>query len=165
MRAKANKAVAHIQTRDAAADWSMNGKTVLFTGASRGMGRFAAIELAQLGAEILVVGHNEARGAAAVEAIRGVGGSAAFLRADIGDAAVVCALANAVLARNGSIDVLIHSAGGLLPASAHPRGRRPGLRAELSRRVPAHVPPREAPPRQRASAGDRGGVGGAQAVE
>jgi retinol dehydrogenase 12 len=121
MRAKANKAVAHIQTRDAAADWSMNGKTALFTGASRGMGRFAAIELARLGAEILVVGHNEARGAAAVEAIRGVGGSAAFLRADMGDAAEVCALANAVLARTGSIDVLIHSAGGLLPASARTR--------------------------------------------
>jgi NAD(P)-dependent dehydrogenase (short-subunit alcohol dehydrogenase family) len=35
----------------------MRGKTVLFTGASRGMGRLAAIKLAQLGAEILVVGH------------------------------------------------------------------------------------------------------------
>jgi len=33
------------------------------------MGRFAAIELARLGAEILVVGHNEARGNAAVEAM------------------------------------------------------------------------------------------------
>jgi NAD(P)-dependent dehydrogenase (short-subunit alcohol dehydrogenase family) len=32
----------------------MKGKTVLFTGASRGMGRSAAIELARRGAEILV---------------------------------------------------------------------------------------------------------------
>jgi NAD(P)-dependent dehydrogenase (short-subunit alcohol dehydrogenase family) len=30
---------------DRAAGWSIRGKTVLFTGASRGMGRFAAIEL------------------------------------------------------------------------------------------------------------------------
>jgi NAD(P)-dependent dehydrogenase (short-subunit alcohol dehydrogenase family) len=62
----------------------MNGKTVLFTGASRGMGRFAALELARLGAEILVVGHNKARGDAAAEAIRSTGGSAEFLRADMG---------------------------------------------------------------------------------
>jgi retinol dehydrogenase 14 len=121
MRDEADQAVAHIQSRDAAADWSMSGKTVLFTGASRGMGCFAAIKLARLGAEILVVGHDQTRGAAAVEAIRSTGGSAQFLRADMGDAAEVCALASVLLARNGSIDVLIHSAGGLLPAGARTR--------------------------------------------
>jgi len=121
MRAEENKAVARIRTQDAATDWSMKGKTVLFTGTSRGMGRFAAIELAGLGAEVLVVGHNEARGAAAVEAIRGTGGSARFLCADMGDAAEVCALPAAVLARSGPIDVLIHCASGLLPrAPARP---------------------------------------------
>jgi len=99
----------------------MTGKTVLFTGASRGMGRFAAIELARLGAEILIVGHNEARGDAAAGAIRGAGGSAQFLRADMGDAAQVCALAEAVLARSGRIDVLIHSAGGVAPSGERTR--------------------------------------------
>jgi NAD(P)-dependent dehydrogenase (short-subunit alcohol dehydrogenase family) len=81
------------------------------------MGRFAAIELARRGAQILIAGHNAARGAAAVDAIRSISGSAAFLHADMGDAEEVCALAEAVRARGGSIDVLIHSAGGL-PASA-----------------------------------------------
>jgi NAD(P)-dependent dehydrogenase (short-subunit alcohol dehydrogenase family) len=101
----------------------MQGKTVLFTGASRGMGRLAAIELARRGAEILVVGHNEARGAVAVEAMRGTGGSAEFLRAEteMGDAEDVCALAQVVLARGGAIDVLIHSAGGLPPSAARTR--------------------------------------------
>ena len=121
MKANENKAVDLIRTQEAAGDWSMNGKTVLFTGASRGMGRFAAIELARLGAEVLVVGHNQARGVAAVEAICGTGGSAQFLRADMGEAADVCALAAAVLARGGPVDVLIHSAGGLLPAGARTR--------------------------------------------
>jgi len=121
MRAEEDKAAGLIRIRDAAEGWSMKGKTVLFTGASRGMGRFAAIELARLGAEVLVVGHNQARGAAAVEAIRGTGGSAQFLRADMGEAADVCALAAAVLARGGPVDVLIHSAGGLLPAGARTR--------------------------------------------
>ena len=105
----------------AIADWTMNGKTVLFTGASRGMGRFAAIELARLGARILVVGHNQARGAAAAQAIRATGGSAEFLPADMGDAAQVCELAAAVLARGGPVHVLIHSAGGLLPVGARTR--------------------------------------------
>ena len=99
----------------------MKGKTVLFTGASRGMGRFAALELATLGAEVLVVGHHQERGEAAAEAIRRAGGSAQFLRADMGDAGQVCALAAAVLARSGPVDVLIHSAGGLLPAGARTR--------------------------------------------
>jgi NAD(P)-dependent dehydrogenase (short-subunit alcohol dehydrogenase family) len=121
MRAEENKAVAHIRTQVGAADWNMTGKTVLFTGASRGMGRLAAIELARLGAQILLVGHNEARGAAAAEAIRGTGGSAEFLRADTADAAEVCALAAAVLARSGPIHVLIHGAGGLLPADTRTR--------------------------------------------
>jgi NAD(P)-dependent dehydrogenase (short-subunit alcohol dehydrogenase family) len=85
------------------------------------MGRFAAIELARRGAEILVVGHHEARGAAAVEAIRGTGGSAEFLGADLGDAEEVCALAETVLARHGKIDVLIHSAGGMPPSGARTR--------------------------------------------
>jgi NAD(P)-dependent dehydrogenase (short-subunit alcohol dehydrogenase family) len=99
----------------------MTGKTVLFTGASRGMGRFAALELASLGAEVLVVGHHQARGEAAAQAIRSAGGSAQFLRADMGDAGQVCALATTVLARSGPVDVLIHSAGGLLPAGARTR--------------------------------------------
>lgn len=118
MRTEETRAITHIRTQDGASDTSMKGKTVLFTGASRGMGRFAAIEFARRGAEILVVGHNDARGAAAVDVIRGTGGSAEFLRADMGDAEDVCALAKAVLARGGSIDVLIHSAGGLPPSAA-----------------------------------------------
>jgi NAD(P)-dependent dehydrogenase (short-subunit alcohol dehydrogenase family) len=101
-----------------AADWSMKGKTVLFTGASRGMGRYAAMELGRRGAKILVFGHSEARGVAAVKAIRGNGGSAEFLRADMGNADEVTALAGAVQTQAGSVDVLIHSAGGLQPSAA-----------------------------------------------
>jgi NAD(P)-dependent dehydrogenase (short-subunit alcohol dehydrogenase family) len=106
---------------DGAVNWSMTGKTVLFTGASRGMGRIAALELARLGAKILVVGHHEARGAAAVDTIRAAGASAEFLRADMGDTAEVGELGAAVLARGDPVHVLIHSAGGLAPAGARTR--------------------------------------------
>jgi NAD(P)-dependent dehydrogenase (short-subunit alcohol dehydrogenase family) len=106
------------RAQDLAADWGMKGKTVVFTGASRGMGRFAALELARLQAEVLVVGHNDSRGTAAVEAIRRAGGSAKFLPADMGGAADLCGLAAAVLAQGGPVDVLIHSAGGMPPPDA-----------------------------------------------
>jgi hypothetical protein len=52
MRAEANKEAAHVRAGDAAVDCRMEGKTVLFTGASRGMWRLAAMELARLGAQI-----------------------------------------------------------------------------------------------------------------
>ena len=139
MRAEQDKAAASIRTQDAATDWSMKGKTVLFTGASRGMGRFAALELARLGAEILIVGHNQARGVAAVEAIRGTGGSAQFLHADMADAAEVCALAADVLARSGPVHVLIHSAGGL---PALPRLHRPAAHRRRGRGMGHAVPAR-----------------------
>jgi NAD(P)-dependent dehydrogenase (short-subunit alcohol dehydrogenase family) len=68
-----------------------------------------------------IVERKAARGADVVEAIRASGGSAEFLRADMGDASEVCALAQALLARCERIDVLIHSAGGLAPAGARTR--------------------------------------------
>jgi hypothetical protein len=59
-------------------------------------GSFAVPELARRGAHILAVGHNSERGTAAVEAIRGIGGSAELLCGDTGDAADVHAAAVAV---------------------------------------------------------------------
>ena len=102
-------------------DSSMKGKRVVFTGASRGMGNFAARELANRGAEVLVIGHNEARGRAAVDAIQAAGGNAEFLRADMGDAQEVSALGQAIRERSERIDVLIHSAGGLAAAGGRTR--------------------------------------------
>jgi retinol dehydrogenase 14 len=102
-------------------DSTMKGKTVVFTGGSRGMGRFAAIELARRKATILVVGRNETGGADVSRGYPRHRGSAEFLRADMGDASEVCALARALLVRCESIDVLIHSAGGLAPAGARTR--------------------------------------------
>ncbi len=121
MNAEETTRTSRAPARNVRPDWTIRGKRVLFTGASRGMGHFAALELAKLGAEVLVVGHNDARGTAAVEAIRGAGGSAEFLPADMGDADDVCALAAAVLGRGEPVHVLIHSAGGMPPSDARTR--------------------------------------------
>ena len=61
MRTEEIKAMTHIRTQDGASASPMKGKTVLFTGGSCGMGRYASLELARCGVEILVVGHNDAR--------------------------------------------------------------------------------------------------------
>src|SRR5216683_3006534 len=145
MRIEEPKAIAHIRRQDVTTDQTMKGKTVLFTGASRGMGRLVAIELARRGAEVLVVGHNQARGAAAVDAIRATGSSAQFLCADMGDAEEVCVLAEAVLARAWGDRCADPQRGRYASVGrAHTRRCRLRLRPELPRRPPAHATPRGA---------------------
>jgi NAD(P)-dependent dehydrogenase (short-subunit alcohol dehydrogenase family) len=93
----------------------LNGKAVLVTGASRGLGRALAEEFAARGARLALV----ARGAADLEkvvaAIRAKGGTAHALPGDIGDKTAVHGLAGAAAALLGPIDVLVHNASTLGP--------------------------------------------------
>jgi len=86
---------------------NLEGQRALVTGATSGIGRAVAVELAREGAEVLVHGRDAARGAETVDAITGSGGKARFVAADLGDAADVERLANEV----GDIDILINNAG------------------------------------------------------
>ncbi len=56
---------------------AMHGKTVLITGATNGIGLEAAVELARLGAKVVMVGRDPARTAAAVAEVQRRSGSAA----------------------------------------------------------------------------------------
>src|SRR6266550_7192909 len=67
----------------------------LVTGATSGIGRAVAMELARAGAEVLVHGRDAARGAETVEAITAGGGKGRFVAADLGDATDVQRLAGA----------------------------------------------------------------------
>ena len=88
------------------------GRTALVTGASRGIGRAVALELASSGATVVV---NYASSAAAAEAvvaeIAAADGQAYALQADVSQEEQVDGLVTAVLERSGSIDVLINNAG------------------------------------------------------
>src|ERR1700719_2050708 len=86
---------------------NLEGQRALVTGATSGIGRAIALQLARDGAEVVVHGRDAARGADAVEEITAAGGNASFVAADLGDAADVQWLASEV----GEIDILINNAG------------------------------------------------------
>jgi NAD(P)-dependent dehydrogenase (short-subunit alcohol dehydrogenase family) len=85
----------------------LEGSTALVTGATAGIGRAIAQQLAALGAEVVVHGRSAERGAETVREIEKAGGRARFVAADISDADEVRRLA----AEAGSVDILVNNAG------------------------------------------------------
>ncbi len=86
---------------------NLEGQRALVTGATSGIGRAVALQLAREGAEVLVHGRDAARGAETVAEITAAGGKASFVAADLTDAADVQWLASEV----GKADILINNAG------------------------------------------------------
>jgi NAD(P)-dependent dehydrogenase (short-subunit alcohol dehydrogenase family) len=87
------------------------GRTALITGATDGVGRVVARELAKQGWRVLVHGRDRPRGEALVREIEQVGGSATFLAADLASLAEVRRLADEVKKQTDRLDLLINNAG------------------------------------------------------
>ncbi|WP_438306920.1 SDR family NAD(P)-dependent oxidoreductase (plasmid) [Streptomyces sp. HUAS TT11] len=85
----------------------MSGRTALVTGATAGIGRAVAVRLAQEGADVIVHGRDAERGTEVVAEIEAAGGSARFLKADLGSTEDVLRLAEEA----GEVDVLVNNAG------------------------------------------------------
>jgi NAD(P)-dependent dehydrogenase (short-subunit alcohol dehydrogenase family) len=95
------------------------GRTALVTGATSGIGKATAIELARRGARVLAAGRDKERGDAVVAGIRSNGQQAEFLTGDLRDASSAQDLARRSLeVAEGHIDILVNNAGwGILGAT------------------------------------------------
>jgi retinol dehydrogenase-12 len=93
---------------------------VLLTGATRGIGRAAAIEIAREGVEVALVGREPERVAAVAREARATGGGADVHEhvADLTSMAQVRALAEEVKGRYERVDVLANNAGALFASRA-----------------------------------------------
>lgn len=94
--------------------FDLSGRTVLVTGASRGLGRGMSLALAQAGARVVAASRNAETLEALRADIEGAGGVCIVRPTDVTDSEDVNALIAAAIAEAGRVDVLINNAGGLL---------------------------------------------------
>jgi 3-oxoacyl-[acyl-carrier protein] reductase len=91
---------------------TLNGKTALVTGGSRGIGRAISIALANAGAHVAVNYHKQKDAAdTVVREIETAGGRAIAIGADVSDAASVSAMFESVTRQLGDVAILVNNAG------------------------------------------------------
>jgi len=95
-------------------DHNMAGKVCLITGSSRGIGYYTALELAQKGAEVIIVSHNQERAQQAADEInvQTKTGRARFYTADLSSQADIHRLVDQIKQDYTRLDVLVNNAGG-----------------------------------------------------
>ena len=90
---------------------SLQGRIALVTGASQGIGRACALELARAGVTVALAARNEAKLAAVAAEIEAAGGQAAAFALDVASEESIKAGAKAVLERFGKVEILVNNAG------------------------------------------------------
>jgi 3-oxoacyl-[acyl-carrier protein] reductase len=90
---------------------TLDGRIALVTGASQGIGRACAIELARAGAAVALAARNESKLAEAVTEIEAAGGQAAAFALDIASEESIKTAAKAVIERFGKVEILVNCAG------------------------------------------------------
>ena len=102
--------------------FSLAGRCALVTGASRGIGRAAAIALANAGADVVCAASHASRAEETADVIRALGRKAWTFGADLSEPDAGLTLAKAVADAVGVVDVLVNNAGTIKrhPAVSYP---------------------------------------------
>jgi 3-oxoacyl-[acyl-carrier protein] reductase len=95
---------------------SLEGRTVIVTGASKGIGRGIALRFGLAACKVLAVSRKLAEAKAVADDVRAAGGTAEAFAADVTRPADMQAMAHAALQRFGTIDILCANAG-IFPGS------------------------------------------------
>jgi 3-oxoacyl-[acyl-carrier protein] reductase len=93
----------------------VNGRSVVVTGGTKGIGKGIAAVFADAGARVTIVGRDRASAEATATDLASSGADVGFVLADVAQPAECARMADEVLARSGSIDVLCANAG-IFPA-------------------------------------------------
>ncbi|WRP08414.1 3-oxoacyl-[acyl-carrier-protein] reductase [Rossellomorea aquimaris] len=91
---------------------NLEGKVALVTGASRGIGREIALELAREGCNVAVnYSGSEAKANEVVDEIKGLGREAIAVQCNVSDSDAVQAMVKETISQFGSVDILVNNAG------------------------------------------------------
>jgi len=89
----------------------LQGRIALVTGASQGIGRACALELARRGATVALAARNESKLAEVAAEIEAAGGVAAAFALDVASEESIKSGAKAILERFGKVEILVNNAG------------------------------------------------------
>jgi len=89
----------------------LQGRVVLVTGASQGIGRACALRLAQAGANIALAARNEGKLSEVAGEIERGGGKAGCFKMDVGSEDEIKAAIRAAISQFGKVDILVNNAG------------------------------------------------------
>jgi NADP-dependent 3-hydroxy acid dehydrogenase YdfG len=90
---------------------NIKGKVVAITGASSGMGKAIAIELAKNGAKVVLGARRTEHLQQLVEEIKSKGGEATFTKIDVKNKTDLVQLVNTAVGQYGKLDVIVNNAG------------------------------------------------------
>lgn len=90
---------------------TLNGKVVIVTGASSGLGEAVALKFAQAGAKVVVAARREDKGQMVVKQIETLGAEGLFIKTDVTKRADIEALIDGTVAKFGRLDCAVNSAG------------------------------------------------------